>query len=195
MVTFVFSTISMTDQWDQAKPSSCQCRGVYSSRKTQCGCDPGRISKELTCVLWWHLFSQLFHWQTRGNKHKIFFSFQVPEILWHTIQCVSHIFGFNVSSWKGHVFRRKEKNNCPLCPPNPRTVTQNGGSWWKFCFLPFRGPVMAHWGRYESKITSNYISGGLGLFWGDLGLFWVVWGNSVKLRTVPDDALDWPVWL
>ena len=49
---------------------------------------------------------------------------------------------------------------------------------------------MAHWGRYESKITSNYISGGLGLFWGDLGLFWVVWGNSVKLITVPDDALD-----
>ena len=109
METFVFSTISMTVQWVQAKPSSCQCRGVYSSRKTQRGCDPGRISKELTCVLWWHLFSQLFHWQTRGNKHKIFFSFQVPEILWHTIQCVSHIFGFNVSSWKGHVFRRKEK--------------------------------------------------------------------------------------
>ena len=44
---------------------------------------------------------------------------------------------------------------------------------------------MAHWGRYESKITSNYISGGLWLFWGDLGLFWVVWGNSVKLRFWP----------
>ena len=52
VVTFVFSTISMTDQWDQAKPSSCLCRGVYSSRKTQCGCDPGSFSKKESQKKW-----------------------------------------------------------------------------------------------------------------------------------------------
>ena len=187
----------------------------------------------MTCVSWWHLFSQLFQWRTSGikqspahanagvyilaGKHNVAVIQAESQKNWH-VSCGDICFlnyftdkpeetstksflvfkfqrscdiQYNVSATylvlifthgKNMFLEEKKKNNCPLCPPQPPTVTQNGGSWWKFSCLPFRCPVMAHWGRYESKITSNYISGGLGLFWGDLGLFWVVWGNSVKLR-------------